>query len=153
MEDGTCLIAVLLTSSTFSRSKFPRSFGILSSFKQPDRVRFWREVKLKTILGRVKSLFQSARSSIVRPLKRPIDNGSSFMAVPSNLSSFKCSIFPTISGNFLSFKQPERIKASRESKLMMHGSLVRDLHSFKFNKVSCLRTPMDGWTSYKLTQS
>jgi hypothetical protein len=66
MEDGTCLIAVLLTSSTFSRFKFPRSSGILSSFKQPDRVSFWREVKLQTTLGRVERLLQYARSSIVR---------------------------------------------------------------------------------------
>jgi len=32
----------------------------------------------------------------------------------------------------------------------LHGRLVRDPQFFKFSKVRCLRTPMDGCTSYNL---
>ena len=81
-----------------------------------------------------------------------IEDGTCLIAVLLTSSSSRRSMFPRFSGILSSFEQPERIKILRESELMLHGRLVRDLQSFKFSKVSRLRTPTDGWTSYKFTQ-
>ena len=96
---------------------------------QPDRVRILRDVKLQMALGKLKRFLQSWRFNTVRPVRCLIDDGSSSMKVPSRWSSNKFVMSVSISGNFLSFEQPDR-----------------------FNRISCLRPPTDGCNSCKLGQ-
>ena len=114
----------------------------------PDRLRVFRDGKLT--LGKLERFLQPWRLKTVKPVKRSSDDGNSSTAVPSKYSSDKLVILVPISENFLRLEQPDRIKIFRDFKFISQGRPVRLLQSFRFNKLSLLRAPTDGWSSYKL---
>ena len=83
------------------------------------------------------------RSNLTRLVKCSIDDGNSFITVPSKYRCDNRDIFPTISGNFFNLEQLERIRTSRDSKLILDRRLSRDLQPLRSNRRSCLRSPRD----------
>ena len=72
--------------------------------------------------------------------------------VEAKWSCNKWSMLPRISGNFLSPEQPEKLRISSAFMSMMLGKLLSFLQFFKFNKISLLSFPIDGWSISKLEQ-
>ena len=73
----------------------------------------------------------------------------SVIAVPSRQSFDKYGICCGTSGNFSSFEQPERIRVSRDTNQRMLGRCSRFVQFSKFNKMSLLKYPREGWTLRK----
>nr|KYP31828.1 hypothetical protein KK1_047665 [Cajanus cajan]KYP41786.1 hypothetical protein KK1_036842 [Cajanus cajan] len=104
------------------------------------------------LLGRCSSIWQESKSKTFNPLRYSIDCGSSFMAVPWRRSSSRCAILSTISGNFLTFEQPVRIRVCRDFNLKQLGRVLRLEHSKKFKVASLSRDPTDSCTLVNLLQ-
>ena len=102
---------------------FSGSFGSSWSLEQPLRSRLVRYCNFWRLLGRCSSFWQESKNKNFSPITYSIDWGSSFMAVPWRRISSRCSIFSTISGNFLSFEQPVRRRVRRDFNLKWLGSL------------------------------
>ena len=82
--------------------------------------------------------------TVLRFFKRPKENGRCLIEVLSASNSDKAVIFPISSGNASSFKQPDKLRVSRDFKLeMLFGRFLRFLHPSKFNKTSLPRCPID----------
>ena len=138
----------LKKASTARTRENPCESQDLGGWLIPDRLRDFRDGKLT--LGKLERFLQPWRLKTVMPVKRSSDDGNSSTAVPSKYSSYKLVILVPISENFLRLEQPDRIKISRDFNFISQGRPVRLLQSFRFNKVSLLRAPIDGWSSYKL---
>ena len=88
-----------------------------------------------------------------RHIKKLMEDGTSLIAVPVKLSSFKLLIFPKFSGRLASFEHPKRMSISRDLRLsVLLGRLIRDWQNSKFKTVSLLSCPIDGWILTKLLQ-
>jgi len=74
------------------------------------------------------------------------------MAVPWRRSSSRCSILSTISGNFLTFEQPVRIRVRRDFNLKQLGRFLRLEQNKKSKLTSLSRDPTDSCTLVKLLQ-
>lgn len=85
-------------------------------------------------------------------LNAPLMMVTLFIAIPSKYRCDNCDIFPAISGNFFNLEQPEIIKTSRDSKLILDRRLSRDLQPLRSNRRSCLRSPRDVWILDNLVQ-
>jgi hypothetical protein len=89
-------------------------------------------------------LLHPDNDAISRFFKRPKDDGSCLIATSSASSSVKAIIFPILFGNLSIFKQPDKSRVLRDSKLeMLLGRSIRILHPFKFSKTSFPKPPMD----------
>ena len=81
---------------------------------------------------------------VLRFFKKPMEDGSCLIAVPSASSCVKAIIFPNSSGNLSSFKQPDKLRVSRDFKFeMLFGRFLKFLHPSKFSETSLFRSPMD----------
>ena len=82
--------------------------------------------------------------TVLRFFKRPKENGSCLIEVLSASNSDKAVIFPNSSGNSSIFKQPDKLRVSRDFKLeMLRGRFLRFSHPSKFNETSLSIYPMD----------
>ena len=143
-DDGSSLMAVLFTSSSFKPMRFPKFFGNLSSVEQPERVSAFRFVILQMVSGRLKRSLQSLRFNEVRLVKRTTDDGSSLIAIPITSSFSRYLRFPRFVGNFLSVEQPDRVSIFRDVKRQMElGRLKRDLQSLRLNRVRLVKCFID----------
>ena len=89
IDKGNSFIHVSLKLRTFKPSMFPKFFGKFSTFKHPKRSRHSSNFKLQMELGRHMRFLQSISLNEIRPIKRPINEGNSFIAVPFKLSTFR----------------------------------------------------------------
>ena len=117
IEGGNSFIVVLAASSFSKPCMLPKPSSKFSSFEQPNRIRVWRDFNLQMLCGRIARLLHSLRFNRTSPFRCWIDEGSSFIAVPSKKSSNKLPLFSKTSGSPLSFKQSERIRISRDLNL------------------------------------
>lgn len=131
---------------------FSGSFGSSWSLEQPVRQSWVRYCKFWMLLGRCSSFWQESKSKTFSPIRYSIDFGSSSIAVPWRRISWRCSIFSTISGNFLTFEQPVRRRVRRDFNLRRLGRVLRLEHNRKFKVTSLSRDPTDSCTLVKLLQ-
>ena len=115
IDEGSSLIPLPSSKSSFKLSiLISRISGSFLSLMHFERIRVFMDFNLKILLGNDSRLLHSLRFNKASPVKYSIDEGNPFIAVPSNESSARCSIFPWTSGNFLSFKQLERVRILRD---------------------------------------
>ena len=82
--------------------------------------------------------------TIFRFFKRPKEDGSYLIAVLSAKNSDNAVIFPNSSGNSSIFKQPDKLRVSRDFKLeMLRGRFLKFSHPSKFNETSLSIYPTD----------
>ena len=85
----------------------------------------------------VNSSLHPSNNRASRFFKSPKEIGNCLIADLIAKSFLKASNLPKCSGNLLSFKQPLRIRVSRDLKLqMLPGSSLKLLHSAKFKTTS-----------------
>lgn len=147
-EEGSAFIAVPLTSSTSRSSRFPKFSGSSSSFEQPDKMRVFRDVIVQVASVRLERFLQFLRLKKVRPIKCSTDDGNSSIAVSFKYNSVKCDIFPTISGNFFNFEQPDRVRVFKKIQLQQTPRLERFLQSFRLKKVRLVKFCADAGNSF-----
>lgn len=110
--------------------------SILSSFKQQCTLRVSSDLKSTMLSGKFTRFLQYDKSRLLRAVRCPIEDGSSFIAVSfklRNLRAFRCPIedgssfisvspkssrvslliFPWTSGKLFSFEQPEQYRRWR----------------------------------------
>jgi hypothetical protein len=166
MQSGRLRKLFLDKSKFRSEDKFPRSIGIPSSDKlRSERSSVVKERNPKMEAGgkligfKLFGDIHDERSDnqdledcslnpdnnrVLRFFKRPKEDGSCLIAIPSASNSVKAIIFPNSSGNFSTFKQPDKLKVSRDFKFEMFlGRFLKFLHPSKFSEMSLFRFPMD----------
>ena len=149
IDEGTSLIAIPSAFSSFKASKFPSSLGNLCRFEQPERLRRSRDFNLHILLGSPSSLKQFPRFNKIKLDRRSMDEGSSWIAVPSKDNS---SILQDSSGKLMRFEQPERISFLRDSKWVLVERLVKLLQCPRFRTISLFRYWIEEWVWSKLVQ-
>jgi hypothetical protein len=166
MQSGRLWKLFLDKSKFQSEDKLPRSIGIPSSDKlRPEIFISVKECnpemeagskltgfKLFCDIHDEKSDNQDFADCSLNPnnnrvfkfFKRPKEDGSCLIAVPSASNFVKAIIFPNSSGNLSTFKQPDKLKVSRDFKFeMLLGRFLKFLHPSKFSETSLSRFPMD----------
>ncbi|KAK4580877.1 hypothetical protein RGQ29_024503 [Quercus rubra] len=111
IDEGSSIIAVKSKLSIFRPLTFPRFSGKFSKFELPERSRHSSDFKQQMVLERHTRFLQLLRVNEVRPIKPPIDEGNSSIAVSLKSSLPRRSIIHGFSGKFLNLEHVERSRA------------------------------------------
>ena len=145
IDEGISSIVVLLKSSIPRPSIIHGFSSKFLNLGHVERSRAPWNLKPQVVLGRHTRFLQPHISNEVRPVKRSIDEGNSFIAVPLKSSLFKPLTFPQFLGKLSKLKHLERSRDSSDFKLqMVLGRQISFPQYIRSSQTSFLRNPMDG---------
>jgi hypothetical protein len=147
IEDGSSSIAVPFK---YKYLIFLEKSGNLLIDEQPEMSAIRRDFNKYMFSGRFTRSLQFFKFNATSPPSSPIDWGSSSTAVSFK---FKYVSFLAVSGHFLRFEQPERLRLFRHLELILPGRLIRLVQHLKSKSISLSRCCIDKGTLTKLVQN